>query len=340
MPKVHLDFETKSRTDIKKRGAKIYSEDPSTQILCLAYGVDDRPIKLLDPLDLLFPSTTAELRELAEDPNVIFCAHNAFFEQCIWEEIMVKRLGYAPIPIERWECTAAKCFANGYPGKLETALKALRSPFPKDEEGHKIMQKLSKPVGKRSTIRTKHGREFHEVADCPDDFQRLYSYCVRDVEGERWIDNTLRDLSPIERRLWIIDQEINHRGVFLDVPAVTRAVEICQHNKRLLFDRFRSVIGDNAFNPTQRKDLLLWLQDNGVEIADTRKETIKALLSQGGLSEDVATALELRVQANKSSLAKFSAFLNRSKNGLLREIYQYYGAHTGRFAGRDRKSVV
>ncbi len=142
-----LDFETASATDLKTAGAWRYAECPTTEVLCAAWvgashewvwipGINDERLIML--------------RGSAIDPEWTFEAHNAGFEQAIWHYIMVPRYGMPPIPIERWDCTMARCLYNGLPAKLETAAQVLGFSEQKDMEGSALTISLSKPM----TIKT------------------------------------------------------------------------------------------------------------------------------------------------------------------------------------------
>ncbi len=142
-----LDFETASACDLKSAGAWRYAEDPTTEILCAAWVRDQHPwvwIPGINDERLIF------LRGNAERDDTIFEAHNAGFEQAIWHYIMVPRYGMPPIPIERWDCTMARCLYNGLPAKLETAAQVLGLSEQKDMEGSALTISLSKPM----TIKT------------------------------------------------------------------------------------------------------------------------------------------------------------------------------------------
>src|ERR1700722_8396193 len=153
MQKVYLDFETRSCADLKLVGAALYSEHESTDVLCI--GFNDTIIKFNggykngkevdDGIDLF---------HAAEDPNIIFVAHNAIFEQHIWHNIMHKRYGYPDIPVERWRCTMAKSYASGLPGSLKEVAKVLGLSKQKDMEGRDNMLSLSKPKGEKKVTYT------------------------------------------------------------------------------------------------------------------------------------------------------------------------------------------
>jgi DNA polymerase len=180
MSRVYIDFESRSTVDIWEVGGWVYSIHPSTQVLCAAYAHEaNQPEVLVDSF--------GALASLADDPNVTFVAHNSFFEYCIWENQMVKKHGLPRIPISRWMCTAAKAAAFGLPRSLDKCAKALDLDIKKDMGGRAIMLKLCKPRAARK------GEDPSKVYwhESPDDYQKLYDYCVTDVEVERLVDKAL-----------------------------------------------------------------------------------------------------------------------------------------------------
>lgn len=142
--KICIDFETASNCDLSEAGAWRYAEDVTTEILCLAW-VCDRIVEYVwlpgQNDELLVP-----LRAYALTPEVIFEAHNAAFEQAVWHFIMVGQLGMPPIPIERWDCTMARCAYTGAPMALDMAAQVLGVDEQKDKVGRKLTLSLSKPM--------------------------------------------------------------------------------------------------------------------------------------------------------------------------------------------------
>lgn len=323
----YIDFETRSEADIKKVGARLYAEHPSTEILCVAYTNPncDNAVALLDELCGDCPMCNS-LWTFADDEKVTFVAHNTGFERAVWEDLMVP-LGFPPIPIERWKCTLAKCVAHGLPPALGQACAVLGLPTQKDDEGHKIMLKLSKP--RRQT--KKNTNKWWEYDDCPDDFEKLYSYCAQDVEAEMGLDKYLRDLSASETRIWQMDQRMNSRGVTIDIPAVEDAlILIGEHDARTTRE-FSETVG---CAPTQRTKVLEWVQNQGLSVTDLQGPTVEHAIATTplGMLRDM---LLLYGEANKTSLAKYPQMLARSNaQGIARENLAYHGAHTGRWAGR------
>jgi DNA polymerase len=142
-----LDFETSSNCDLKEAGAWRYAEDPTTEILCAAWVVERHPWVWIPGVN---DERLIMLRERALNPWCAFEAHNAGFEQAIWHYIMERQYGMPPVPVERWDCTMARCLYNGLPAKLETAAQVLGLAEQKDMEGSALTISLSKPM----TIKT------------------------------------------------------------------------------------------------------------------------------------------------------------------------------------------
>ena len=109
---LHIDFETRSVIDLTKAGAHVYSQDKTTNALCLGYAINDEPVQLW-VLGQAFPSL---LGEMLKRDDVIFAAHNAAFEYLIWNHVCVPKYGWAPLPLEKLDCTLVRAYEMGLPG--------------------------------------------------------------------------------------------------------------------------------------------------------------------------------------------------------------------------------
>ncbi len=321
---IYLDFESRSEVDIWKTGAWVYSTHPSTEILCLAYAIDDGPVELWVKGELV-PS---DLERSIIKKGQIFCAYNALFEIYMWHNIFVKRINWPSIPLHRWRCTAAKAAAHALPKSLDRASKALALPIEKDMEGHRIMMKLCKP-----RVLTKSNKaKWHED---PEDFKKLYDYCKRDVEVERMTDKKLRNLIPAEQRVWFLDQKINARGIQVDIEAVDAALylidkfsEECKEELEIITDGYLDGV-------SRRQRVLNWMTKRGVKLKDFTKETVNETLKTKKLPSNVQRVLQIRKQLGRTSTAKYSALREATDNvSRLRDILVYHGASTGRWSGK------
>lgn len=209
---VLIDFETRSRADLKKTGAWVYAEHESTEIICLGFSFG-KDVTVLEGEGLKFTSLKSvtqrrPLEYAVGDPECIFVAHNVGFEKAIWRHQM-KALGWPDIPNERWHDTMASCARKGLPLKLERAAAALRLPIQKDMEGHRVLMQICKPNKKTG-----------EFDRDPIKIQRTMDYCGIDIGTELGLHRRVRGLGAEERRVWLLDQTINERGVLLDLDLV------------------------------------------------------------------------------------------------------------------------
>ena len=333
--KVHLDFETRSTVNLKKQGMHRYAEDPSTEVLCLAYAFDDGPVQLWhrghpgieesDPPE--------ELLSLVGDRRTVLEAHNAGFERCIWAN-WGQLAGWPQIADHQWRCTAAKAASHNLPRSLEGVSYALDLAVKKDDDGHRLMLKLSKP--RKATINDKS--PWHEK---PDELTSLWAYCRNDVEVERLLSHRLKDLPLTELEVFRADMRINQYGIACDLVMVTKALSIIREVVQDLNNELCLVTNGHVRSAAQREKMLTWLRANGVRIADTQGTTIDLAIEMilgGGIktaSPEALRVLEICRSVNRTSTAKYESMrLHSCKDGRIRGTMLYHGAGTGRWAGR------
>lgn len=332
--RVHIDFETRSARSVKDCGAYTYARHPLTEITSIAFAVDNHPVRHIKPQDLLDPTceSVAVLGALASNRSNTFVAHNAFFEQCIWKCIMVERFGAPEIPIDNWECTAAKAAYMSLPRDLAGAGKVCDLPIQKDEVGNKVMMKLAMPRKGR------FGGDivFWEYEDCPEDFERLYQYNIQDVETERLLDRVLPPLPAIEQKIWKIDQAINFKGIQVDTGAVQTVLGFIEKTVAELLNEFRELVDYRMESPGQVAKLKEWLAEQGLSLADCRASTLDKVLGGDQIAPRIRRVLEIRRALSKISTSKYTALLDRvdSQDGRLRDILLYAAAITKRWGGR------
>ncbi len=333
--KVHLDFETRSTVNLKKQGMHRYAEDPSTEVLCLAYAFDDGPVQLwhrghpgIEESD-----SPEELLSLVGDRHTVLEAHNAGFERCIWAN-WGQRTGWPQIADHQWRCTAAKAASHNLPRSLEGVSYALDLAVKKDDDGHRLMLKLSKP--RKATINDKS--LWHEK---PTELASLWTYCKNDVEVERLLSYRLKDLPLTELEIFRADMRINSHGIACDLVMVTKALSIIREVVQDLNNELCLVTNGHVRSAAQREKMLTWLQTNGVKIADTQGTTIDLAIEMilgGGIktaSPEALRVLEICRSVNRTSTAKYEAMrLHSCKDGRIRGTMLYHGAGTGRWAGR------
>ena len=311
----YVDFESRSQADIWSTGAYRYAEDPTTEILCLAWAVDNGPVHgALRGKELR--AAVGEINDLILS-GAEFHAHNAFFERCMWRFKFTPQYGAMPIPIKQWRCTAAKGSAHALPRRLEHMALALGCTHQKDVEGNKLMRALCTTTG--AIEQTK--------------LLRLLDYCKRDVEAERDIDRKLPDLCPQEQRVWFMDQYLNDTGVRIDVDAVKKAAAVVKSETKALNEELYALTGGLVNAGTQREAIRSYLKTKGVDLPNLQKATVKEALAKAG--GDNLRILQLRQQLSLTSNAKYLALLDAvSSDERVRDLLVYHGASTGRWSGK------
>lgn len=320
---IFIDFETRSQVDIKACGAWVYAEHPSTDVLCMAYAVDGGEVFLWTPDDQILPGIIAA--RLIDGDTIE--AHNAFFERAIWANVMVKKYGWPAVHPDQWRCSAAKTAARALPRSLEGAGAALGCAIQKSQAGKATMMKVCRPRKPTKADRSVWNTD-------PVDMMELYEYCKTDVEAERAINAAVRDLSPLELRVWQLDQKINERGVYLDKEAVIAALGLIARQTERLTAEAQALTEGAIKTVGQRNKVLEWVREQDTEIGGYTKQHLTEALA-GVLPDKVRRLLEIRQQLGKTSTAKFQAMLNSvCSDGRIRDTLMYHGATTGRWTGK------
>lgn len=334
MTLLHIDFETRSAADLKEVGLDNYARDPSTDVWCMAYCVADGPVHVWTP-DIRGSDAV-----LYVQTGSLVVAHNAAFELAIWNNVMVPRYGWPELKPEQCECTQAMAYAMALPGSLEKAAAAVGIKQQKDMAGHRLMLQMCRPKAMVNQYvpghpETARGPLKYEWHDEPDKLARLYEYCKQDVEVERELYKRLVRLSDKERKVWLLDYKINRRGVHVDVPAVKAMSEMVLSEQDRLNTAIRKATDNVVGFTTEVARITKWVRAQGVEIDGLAKADVLDALD-GDLPPAVRTVLELRKEAGRSSTAKLNRIASRAgQDGRVRGIFQYHGAGTGRWAGRD-----
>lgn len=325
MRKCHIDFESRSRVDIWSTGSYVYSTDPSTEILCLAYAIDHEPVKIIrwdDILNWPLIDPFEELQKLAAADDTLFYAHSALFEQLIWEH-KLRSFGLPRLPINRWRCTAAKALAHGLPKALKDVAAALGTGHQKDLGGRAVMLKVCKPKSDGSW------------EESPDLIRQLEDYCVQDVETERDIDNQLPELHPKEQYVWFEDQLINQRGIAVDEEALDKALVLIDQETENLKQQIVQLTDGALDGVSRRNAVLKYFAKKGVVLPDFTKATVENALHSGKIPPELAQVLRIRQQLGLTSTAKYNALKDAlCEDSRLRDTLLYHSASTGRWGGK------
>lgn len=305
---VNLDFETRSKVDLKDRGLDTYARDISTEVICMAYSIDGGPVRLWTP-DLALPMF------MFQNTGINFQAWNAAFEYNIMKHV----LGLSV----RWENmidSMAIAAANNIPQSLEDAAQFIDGNHLKDPIGKRLIQKLSKP---------KKDGTFNED---PELLDQMYEYCKQDVRTEMEVVKNLRPLSSSEQAVWALTQKINEVGVPVDPDELRNAILTCETNKTAINREITELTG--GYTANQPAKLIEWLGERGIVVEDLTAETVTKLLQRSNLTDEVRRVLELRQQGSMTSVAKYEKMLEVQVGGRIRNTLVYHGASTGRFASR------
>jgi DNA polymerase len=305
-----IDFETRSRADLRAVGLDIYANDPSTDILCIAWGTSPENVKVgTYPHDLL--------KHVREGGKIQ--AWNAMFEYAIWNCVCVPQYRWPELKLEQVIDSMAIAAANNIPQGLDDAGTFMDSTHKKDPIGAKLIQKLCKPNRKG---------EFENDAEL---MKQLFEYCRKDVLAEMSIVSNLRGLSAAEQQVWELTQRINLRGVPVDPKELQNAVKAVQSAQNALDEETVALTG---CKPSERAKLLAWLNDRGAKLDDLTEKTVSAKLVTTNLDPAVKRALQLRQEGSQTSVAKYAKMLEIQRDGKIRNTLVYHGASTGRWASR------
>lgn len=324
---VVIDFETRSKVDLRKCGASVYARDESTSILCLAYRhIGEEEVRLWTPQLNRTPEKTGpfDLFHAVEAGEWIH-AHNVFFERNIWHWICHKQWGWPDVPAENWRCSLAACSRLALPRKLEEAGSAVGLEMQKDKAGHQVMLRLSKPK--------KPSKKDPSIWDNdPTKFRILYDYCEQDVRAEAELIDTIEDLTPSELKVWQLDQRINLIGIPVDRDAARLAIQMADGVAEQACQELQQITTD-VTSPGQVQRVRTWLEEQGHPLPNLSRETVEAALTRD-LPPSVRRVLEIRLETAKASTKKLQAMLDRcDEDGRVRGNLVYHGANTGRWAG-------
>lgn len=317
-----IDFETRSVIDLTDRGLDVYANDPSTEVLCVAFGASPQAIGLYIPSRV---KPGALLEHVVNGGKIQ--AWNAMFEYAIWNCVCVPKYGWPPLKLTQCIDSMAIAAANNIPQNLDDAGKFLDSEFQKDATGKKLIQKLCKPL-KEKDINRQNNQQFNED---PELLSQLYKYCEQDVRTEMSIVSQLRPLTDKEQEIWELTQRINLRGVPVDSNELQNAVNAVLSAQKALDDELVLLTG---CKPSERAKLLNWINTNSVDKLDNlTAETVEKML-QCNIDKKVRRALELRQEGSQTSVAKYAKMMEIQRDGKIRNTLVYHGASTGRWASR------
>ena len=342
-----IDFETRSRADLKVVGAWKYAFDPSTEVLCLVakdmdhpdmknmlwipepYGLNQTSVSYLADKYLLTISKKMPLfleKCLSGDGKIL--AHSTEFEWAVLCGLSV-RMGWGELPIEKFRDTMAYCARSGLPVSLESACELMGLDIRKDMEGSAVMKRMCSPL--------KAGKNKGQFHYNVEDHVRLIDYCSTDVDATVELAEALPPLSPFEQAVWEETLRINRRGLYMDRNNIQKIIDAeIEYVKDLSLEIALGTDWEiSAADMKRTKFLTQWMAERGVHTTSVDKESVTNLLKTD-LPPDVRFLLGMRQQLGRSATAKYKTMQGMIEaDDRIRGTFTYCGASkTGRFAGR------
>ena len=329
MKTLSIDIETYSDVQLPKTGVYRYCESDNFEILLFAYSIDSQPVQVVD---LACGETIPEeIIAALEDDTVIKWAFNAAFERICLSRFLGYPTGTYLSP-ESWRCSMIWAATMGLPLSLEGVGAVLGLEKQKLTEGKDLIKYFCQPC---TATKSNGGRTRNRPFHAPDKWEAFKRYNIRDVETEIGIQHKLRKF-PVPDEVWEeyhIDQEINDRGVRLDMELVQQAIAMDTRSREELTSAMKDMTA--LENPNSVQQMKQWLLNNGIETDSLDKKAVAELLKDA--PDNLADVLTLRQQLAKSSVRKYQAMEKTvCSDGRARGMFQFYGANrTGRFSGRN-----
>ena len=329
---LHIDIETYSSVDLAKAGVYKYAESEDFTVLLFAYSYDDGPVIVLDLTRQDLPSQI--IKDL-KDPNVLKKAHNAQFERvCL--SAYLRNMGelHQYLQPEGWYCTMVHSSMCGLPSSLKQVGDALGLAEDKKKlaTGQSLIRYFCMPC---KPTKANGGRTRNHPEDDPQKWQEFIRYNQRDVETEMEIEQRLLSLYKVPdlelSRYWL-DQSISDLGVRVDMDLVHKVLDYGKVHQQQVLDEGERLSGVSISSVTQLK---AWIKEKtGQTITSLTKATMDDLIANQS-NPTVKRVLELRKESGKISVKKYDVFERAvCEDGRIHGILQFYGARTGRWAGR------
>ena len=323
-----IDIETYSSVDLSKSGVYKYVSSSDFEILLFGYSVDGGAVSVIDLASgEVIPK---EVLDALEDESVTKWAFNAQFERICLSRFLGYETGTYLEP-ETWKCSMIWSAYMGLPLSLEGAGSVLGLEKQKLSEGKELIKYFCTPC---NPTKTNGGRTRNLPIHDMEKWEKFKAYNLRDVEVEMQIQQKLMKF-PVPKLVWDeyhLDQEINDRGICLDMVFAKQAIEMDGISRDSIMKQLCDITG--LENPNSVLQMKEWLAERGMETDTLDKKAVVALLKDA--PEELAEVLTLRQKLAKSSVKKYTAMENAvCEDGRARGMFQFYGANrTGRFSGR------
>lgn len=323
-----IDLETYSDLDIKAVGGYKYAEN--AEILLFGYAYDDEPVQVIDLAQ--GEEIPADIIADISNPAVLKTAYNAQFERTVLSHYLFD--GYFLDP-NQWQCTMVLSLNLGLYGSLAEDCRIFKMPEDKAKlnVGRKLIMEFCKPC---SPTKTNGGRTRNLPQHDIENWNLFKEYNKRDVEVERYLRKKMIPFKPpeVEHKLWALDQNINDRGITVDVQLISKAIAADFDFKTHITAEAKKISGLD--NPNSTEQLKKWIEEQeGFFPPSITKDTVKELLKTVK-NKKVHEMLKLKMLLSKTSIKKYTAMQKAKCNdGKVKGLLQFYGANrTGRWAGR------
>ena len=324
MKSISIDIETFSSVPLAKAGVYKYAESEDFEILLFGYSVDEGEVQVVNLAS--GEEIPDEILAALTDETVTKWAFNTMFERVC----LSRHLGIRLHP-NSWRCSMIWAATLGLPLSLKDVGTVLRLDRQKMEEGKDLIRYFCVPC---KASKSNGGRTRNLPADAPEKWKLFTEYNKRDVETEMAIQARLKKF-PVPESEWenyVIDQEINDRGILVDTTFVTQAICCDERSKAVCLERAQNLT--DLENPNSPLQLMDWLHGKGLSVESLAKSEVTKMLKTA--TGNVREVLELRQQLSKTSVKKYMAMeAVTGADHRARGLFQFYGANrTGRFAGR------
>ena len=328
MKNLSVDLETFSSKDIGKTGVYRYCEADDFEVLLFGYSVDAGPVQVVDLA--CGERLPIEIRHALTDPSVTKWAFNASFERICLSRYLGLSSGEYLEP-QQWRCSMVWSAYLGLPLSLAGVGAVLKLEKQKQETGKDLIRYFCQPC---TPTKLNGGRTRNRAADAQDKWALFKSYNLRDVETEMAVQEALSRF-PVPDFVWDeyhLDQEINDRGIRLDMTLVENAIRMDELSREELTAKMQALTALD--NPNSVAQMKTWLADNGLEMESLGKKELAVALKDA--PDGLVDVLLLRQQLAKASVKKYQAMHNCvCSDGRAHGMFMFYGANrTGRFSGR------
>lgn len=315
-----------TKRGISAVGAAAYAEHPSTEVLTFSWRLPVWPAGLVLQWQPGQPNPQVLFDFLAAGGLVE--AHNVMFERLIWFHVCTRLYGWPALPERQLRCSMAKARVQSLPGALADLTGVLGTAIQKDADGKRLLNKFSiprKPTKKDQRTRIRPEED-------PQDGPRLYDYCDVDVLSEEEASRRMMPMSAAELRFWQLDQQMNWRGIGVDIAGVRDMIAVLEAAIDKYGQEFAIITG--GLSPSQVQATRGWLAAKGVYLDSLDADALDEALGRDNLPPEARRVLEIRALVGSASVKKLYALeRTTSRDGRVRNTIVHHGARTGRPTG-------